>query len=330
MNSSIKVSVIVPVYNLEKYIEKCLLSIKNQILKEIEIIVIDDGSIDTTFSVINKLLKYDSRIKYIKQQNSGVSSARNSGLEIAKGEFITFVDGDDFIDEKMLYKMYWYGVENKLDIIFCALSGFLNSGYLDNSSYIVSSNKYIENMIDGKLPRTACGALFKSSLIKDNLIRFDEDMKYGEDMLFTIRVLSSYKKNVGVFSETYYFVEHRDGSSMRTVDPERFNKILLLSQRLNKVFSGEKRTQRFTKSINKYFFEDLNTSIFSIVKAKISVKEKIRKIKCVKKSEHTIKVLNYFVKDRQVTKYKIKAIYIKSSSAILVYLYYRIKSYFNK
>ena len=330
MDEKFKLSVVIPVYNLEKHVSRCITSIQNQLLQDIEIIVMDDGSTDRSFEIISKQSQNDIRIKYFKQQNKGVSSARNKGLEIAKGEFITFIDGDDYIDITMLETMYSYAKKNNLNIIFCGLS---KSSNLNNSSglpYTINSYEYIDKMIEGEFPRTACGVLFRTSLIKDNDIRFDEDMKYGEDMLFTIRILSGYKQNVGVFNESYYFVEHRDGSAMRTIDPERFNKILLLSQRLNEVFIKMGKTEYHNRSLNKYFFDDINTSIFNISKTKILFAEKINKINYIKKSEHTVKILDYFIKDKIINRYKIKAIYIKFAPSSLIYLYYIIKSVYNK
>lgn len=105
MEEKIKVSVIIPVYNVEDYIEKCLESVVNQTLKEIEIIVVNDGTKDNSMKKIEKYFS-DSRIKIINKQNGGQSSARNAGLAISKGEYISFIDSDDFIEEKMLEELY--------------------------------------------------------------------------------------------------------------------------------------------------------------------------------------------------------------------------------
>ena len=115
MEEKIKVSVIIPVYNVEDYIEKCLDSVVNQTLKEIEIIVVNDGAKDNSMKKIEKYFS-DSRIKIINKQNGGLSSARNAGLKIAKGEYISFIDSDDFIEEKMLEDLY--SENENADIVF--------------------------------------------------------------------------------------------------------------------------------------------------------------------------------------------------------------------
>lgn len=102
---TIKVSVIVPVYNVEEYIEECIESIVNQTLKEIEIIIVNDGTKDNSMKKIEKYLS-DSRIVIINKENGGISSARNAGLKIARGEYVTFIDSDDFIKITMLEKLY--------------------------------------------------------------------------------------------------------------------------------------------------------------------------------------------------------------------------------
>lgn len=126
MEEKIKVSVIIPVYNVEEYIEKCLDSVVNQTLKEIEIIVVNDGTKDNSMKKIEKYFS-DSRIKIINKQNGGQSSARNAGLAISKGEYISFIDSDDFIEEKMLEELY--NESENTDIVF---SDSLNYNMIDN------------------------------------------------------------------------------------------------------------------------------------------------------------------------------------------------------
>ena len=113
----VKVSVIVPVYNAQKYIRKCVSSITSQTLKEIEIILIDDGSTDKSGEIIEELAKKDERIKIITQQNKGAGAARNAGLDIAKGDYIKFVDADDYLNEDTLQIMYEAAVNNDVMLV---------------------------------------------------------------------------------------------------------------------------------------------------------------------------------------------------------------------
>ena len=111
------ISVIVPVYNSEKFLSDCIESLRNQSLKEIEMIFINDGSTDSSLKILREYEKIDSRIKVIDQKNSGPSAARNKGLDIAKGEYISFIDSDDWIDKDMYKEMYYIAKKNNSDAV---------------------------------------------------------------------------------------------------------------------------------------------------------------------------------------------------------------------
>ena len=114
-----KVSVIIPVYNVEKYLSECLDSVVNQTLKDIEIICVNDGSPDGSAEILEEYAQKDNRIKVITQENRGVSEARNSGLKIASGEYIAFLDSDDYIDLKFFEQLYKRGIESNSDVVVC-------------------------------------------------------------------------------------------------------------------------------------------------------------------------------------------------------------------
>ena len=114
-----KVSVIIPVYNVEKYLSECLDSVVNQTLKDIEIICVNDGSPDGSAAILEEYAQKDNRIKVITQENRGLSEARNSGLKIASGEYIAFLDSDDYIDLKFFEQLYKRGIESNSDVVVC-------------------------------------------------------------------------------------------------------------------------------------------------------------------------------------------------------------------
>ena len=124
--SNIKVSVIVPVFNVESYLNESLDSILNQTLKDIEIICINDGSTDNSLDILETYSKKDKRIKIISKENEGQGVARNVGLDNAQGEYISFVDSDDFIKRDMLEKLYNKAENNDLDLVMCKVSSFDN------------------------------------------------------------------------------------------------------------------------------------------------------------------------------------------------------------
>lgn len=132
--SKIKVSVIVPVFNVEEYLSTSLDSILNQTLKDIEIICINDGSTDASLDILENYAKKDARIKIISKKNEGQGIARNIGLDNAQGEFIAFVDSDDFIKEDMLEKSYKKSVSKNLDLVMYKVSSF------DNETHEINDN----------------------------------------------------------------------------------------------------------------------------------------------------------------------------------------------
>ena len=189
----IKVSVIIPVYNVEKYIDKCLQSIINQSLKEIEIIVVNDGSPDNSQEIIDKYVeKYPDKVKSFIKENGGQGSARNLGLEKAKGEYISFVDSDDWLDEFALEKMYNKAKEDDSDIVICDMVDH----FIEKDIYY-NCTKY-DSVFE--VTPSASNKIFKRDIIGD--IRFLHKLWY-EDFNFTTKILFNTNK-ISTISEGFY------------------------------------------------------------------------------------------------------------------------------
>lgn len=219
MKKSIKVSVIVPVYNSIEYLDRCLNSLVNQTLKEIEIIVVDDGSSDDYSQILKK---YEKNIIYRKNNHKGIGFTRNTGIKLAKGEYIGFVDSDDFIEKDMYKEYYNYAIKNKLDLVVGNYFRIQNkTKYIQRIPYFkiggISSNKEILTKID----YGPCNKLFKASVLKSKKILFEEDLKY-EDMPFVSKALY-YSKRIGHINKAYYNYEVRDGSETTSFDPKNFD-----------------------------------------------------------------------------------------------------------
>ena len=209
MDNKIKISVIVPAYNVEKYIEKTLRSIMEQSLKDIEIIVINDGSKDNTLSIIRKLMLEDTRIVLIDKKNGGVSQARNDGIKKARGEYISFIDGDDWIEKDCFEKSYKYGMENNLDMIACDMSldyfrRKKNKVHPDfRINKIISGREYLEFYYDNNVIRGVANKIIKKEIFIKNNLFFLEDVPSGEDMNLTIK-LGYVTSRIGKINEVYY------------------------------------------------------------------------------------------------------------------------------
>lgn len=204
------VSVIVPVYKVEKYLDKCVESIVEQTYKNLEIILVDDGSPDNCPSMCDDWAARDSRIKVIHKANGGLSSARNAGLGIFGGEFVMFVDSDDWIERDAVQRLISLGGD--VDIIMCGFSIENESGEV---SYENSGKKEIkgsdilgEFVLDNIRPEV-CAKLYRSSLFSGE--RFDESIRYAEDLDMNYRLM---KKAEGFIStdEGFYHYIRRSGS----------------------------------------------------------------------------------------------------------------------
>lgn len=208
---SCKVSVIVPVYKVEQYINECIASIISQSYSNIEIILIDDGSPDNCPAICDKLALKDNRIKVIHKKNEGLSSARNAGLDIASGTYIMFTDSDDIIDRYMIEKMIYLYEEYNADLVCCESHTYNNgteeiiSHYHKKAPITIENNlAFLQGLLEMKNDSSSCNKLF----LRDKIgkLRFEKG-KYNEDILFLFSLASSLKKivftNEGLYKYRY-------------------------------------------------------------------------------------------------------------------------------
>ena len=226
-----KISIIVPVYNTSKFLKKCIDSLINQTLKEIEIIILNDGSTDNSDEIIRSY--NDIRIKYINKNNEGIAITRNIGINLSKGEYITFVDSDDFIDSTFCEKMYSKAKNDKCDIVVCDYYNCTNS---ENSkiSLISFKNTTLKGNPDiiNKINLGPCNKIYSSDLIKNNRILFPENIKY-EDVPFVCECLV--KANcIGKIDDALSFFNIREGSQT-TIRDEKIFDIFKVTDLIKKV-----------------------------------------------------------------------------------------------
>lgn len=241
------VSIIVPVYKTELTLKKCLDSIIGQTLKNIEIILVNDGSPDNAGIICNNYAKLDSRIKVIHKENGGLSSARNAGIEIANGEYIGFVDSDDFIDLTMYEKLLEEAKKENADCCYCNYYNvfdnqksiaiavnekkvFTNEQCIDFLMDLISSD--ISYKDDTKYGATVWKAIFKRSIIIEHNIRFYSERKYiSEDGLFDIDFMLNVKKICYIPECLYYYIYNPDSLTTTYINDKFLkNKALYLLQ----------------------------------------------------------------------------------------------------
>lgn len=207
-----KISVIVPVFNAEKTLERCVNSIINQTYSKFEIILVDDGSLDNSLKICDKYKKQDSRIKVIHQENGGVSKTRNVGLANATGEWILFVDSDDLIDRELCKKVYDCAIENKSDIVMFGFSKFregeeVKSDLDAGECRMLSKDEAMRLLSDPDIGNYSCNKLFKRELFKD--IYYPEGRVY-EDLATTYKIVDRSSKVCLLGTKLYYYYQSDD------------------------------------------------------------------------------------------------------------------------
>lgn len=259
------ISIIVPVYNVEKYLQDCVESICGQTYKNLEILLIDDGSSDCSGKICDELAEKDSRIHVVHKQNEGVSAARNIGLEVARGKYIGFVDGDDLCEPKMYEKLHIALVEAKADIVFCGFSDFSDSFKL-NRKEPLNSGCYSKEEIKEKIIRsmvgtpttaprcapimgTLCRCLFKSEIIKIPTPIRMQRIKMAEDLLFDIEYLCRCESAVVIEESLYNYRQFSESSSRRYVADLYFN----ISKQMNLMKEVLCENHIFDETMEEYY-----------------------------------------------------------------------------
>ena len=270
-----KVSIIVPVYNAEKYIEKCVNSLRNQTLEDIEIILVDDSSTDSSLEICKQMSINDSRIKVIHKANEGAGLARNTALSTASGEYIGFVDSDDFVELNMFKTLYEKMVQYSSDlvmsgVIFVDGNMFSDKGECTRKTYFEKDThfdteealKKLRMGIVGSLPEDADDSkygmsiwknLFKLELIKKNNLTFQSEREiYSEDALFMIDYISCIKKATGISDAFYNYM--RNGESIsKSYKKDRFEKSIAFVNEVEKRFKKDIKADEYKVYTNRFW-----------------------------------------------------------------------------
>lgn len=222
------ISIIVTAYNIEKYIDTCISSLVNQTEKNIEIICVDDGSTDKTSEKLQRWAERDSRIKYVTHKNKGVGYSRNRGLELANGEYICFIDGDDFVDTTLCEKALKIATKSRSDIVVYDVASFDNGTRLiDNSAFLsteawlnhtgpLSSHTYKDNPEFYHSNYSAANKLYRRKFLQDNNLKFVENLRF-EDCLFHFQSFILAKRINLLAQKLYYYRKNRPNSMMTTL-----------------------------------------------------------------------------------------------------------------
>ncbi len=261
-------SIIVPVYKVEEYIDKCVMSILNQTFSDFELILVDDGSPDRCPQICDEYAERDERITVIHKPNGGVSSARNEALKIAKGKYIWFVDSDDYVEENSLEILSDY-IHNTPADLYVFEHGFFEKYEVTDFDSLLCDHYYKYHF--GFEP---WNKVYKRSLITDNNMFFDTQEKVGEDLLFNINYYTKMKACLFINEKLYHYTV-RENSAMTSKDNERYIKQMRLFSKIKKELEGSVSQENLAVLFIMHMVSGLNQSFnhFDFFKFRRIIKE---------------------------------------------------------
>lgn len=245
-NSKPLVSIILPVYNVERYLPKCLDSLVNQTLKNIEIIIVNDGSPDNSNIIIDEYQKKHSKlIKVLNQKNQGLSDARNNGLKLATADYVVFIDSDDYVDYNMIEKLYNKIIDDNADVIICGNRVVDEKGNIISCTYPNNFNysNLTERTIFGNM--CAWNKIYKKSLICDNKLKFRSKVWY-EDIDFSYKILTLSKKTSFLEDNLYNYLLREDS----IMNSQKANRNLELILAFDEMINYSKNKHIYKKYYN--------------------------------------------------------------------------------
>lgn len=300
------ISIIVPVYNVEQYLDRCVESILNQTFKDFELILVDDGSPDDCPAICDEWAEKDSRIKVIHKPNGGVSSARNAGLDLTSGEYVGFCDPDDKINERMYELMYQSVLDNEADCCICSYKSFKSNKELENSSFdkdnklVLNDNEIIDYFL-GK-GKSFLGSIWNKLIHRDIVenLRFNETMAFGEDYCFALQTLLNCSRVTMLENCELYYYFIRENSAMKKLNSEKYYKLFVEKQRIFELCLSkysDKETKKIIQNaqIRALVATFLNADEKTIVLVKVTAKSNLKNV--LKSKEISWKEKLLFVKN---------------------------------
>lgn len=234
-----KICIIIPIYNVEKYLPQCLDSVLEQTYQNLEIILVNDGSTDSCGEICDGYANKDSRIKVIHKENGGLSDARNAGIKIATGEFIAFIDSDDWISPNFCEILLKTALQNKAEIVECGFAKFENESEINlekssekNEKFVYNTEEAVELLMKENLKQMACNKLFKRDIIKN--IFFEKNRKH-EDEFWTYQIFGNANQIVKINKVLYFYRQHSQSIMGINYNISRLDGLLALEERIDYV-----------------------------------------------------------------------------------------------
>lgn len=336
------VSIIVPIYNSASYLERAVCSLQEQTLRNIEIILINDGSSDRSLDICRSIEKHDSRVVVIDKENKGVSSARNAGLMVASGEYIGFVDSDDWVQPNMFESTYNLATQYGADIVMCnfVVETLRSSSVtaLDIGLDVLSRDEIINILIPDMIANKSLNRqsapimgsvwrmLFNRQLLKENDIRFQEDVPLMEDLLFSIKALLRCRRLAVDSTPHYHYVNRSDSAvtkyreDMKTLLMTVFEHLqgLLISEEVYTSAIQERMDNRYINMFHWLLINEAHPN------NKSSIRQKLLTIEEYCRDEQLKRLLSGLDEDKIGPRTRIIKTLLEREWALSLYLLYRV------
>lgn len=331
-------SIIVPIYNVEKYLHACVESLLNQTLQDIEIILVDDGSPDNCPEICNNYALKDHRIKVIHKENQGLGYARNSGLEIATGKYITFIDPDDYIDKDAYETLCYIAEKNKLDTLRFNNIRFSDTGWKSEKNY---NNEFIlfdkqeeikkialslfdttcvKGNIINQLGGSSCMAIYNRHIIEEFSINFLSERLYiSEDLIFNF-YFYLHSSKIGYLSNTYYHYRINEHSLTQTVRLDRLDKAEIFCKYVSQIILDEGFGKENLVYIMGYYLGITRSACKSVFSSNLSLREKKKWFYIQAKNKYFKEISCLYPPKRMSTKQYIFMLSMKYKLFILCYI----------
>lgn len=338
----IKVSIIVPFYNPGDGIRKTIESIQNQSLKEIEIILVDDGSTDVSSDVVESYTK-DKRVRLVRKENGGVSSARNRGISEARGEYIGFVDADDWIEKDMYKDIYNLAVENSSDVCIGGfvreIDGITENGDIDLRSISKETPEFIKrhiifNMISGEDPLKWDGIImgsvwrmiYKRKTILEKSILFDQELAIMEDTVFCLEAIIE-GENIAVGEKRHYHYVYSSDSAVNRYREDFYSQVKAVNRRIKDIVEGSQfYDEELSKRLSWRYIKLCIWGIMNEVRDgnRKSFFEKTNSISKICSDQNFVSAIENLEKSKYNARNRIKLFLIKRNMKTSLYIYFKL------
>lgn len=340
-----KVSIIVPIYGVEKYLDRCMQTLLTQTLEDIEIIMVDDGSPDSCPQKCDQYKELDSRVRVIHKENQGLGLARNSGLDVANGEYVAFIDSDDYVDKNMFRSLYENAINQKADVVIAGFNKVLEDMTVKR---IIESSKMecyqgkveLQNYVMGMLgsepecdkvmlrEMSVWRGIYSMDLIKSKKIRFFSERQFiSEDIIFHLDYFNHANKLI-VLSESFYYYCENSVSLTKKYKSDRFEKNCILYKEIIKKLNTYQYPEKAYEYAMKMFLVRARSSVYHAVAAEhiLGFRGVLTEILKITKSPMFIEAVETYPIKKLPKQKRIFLELMKLNARVFLYLLIKIKN----